>query len=144
MNRATWTTIGAALGGLSVVLGAFAAHGLKSRFAELTAGDFQPRDVFDLAVRYHAVHALALLFATTMFNSIHAKRSANAACWAFLVGILVFSGSLYLLGVTGVRWLGAITPIGGVSMIVGWVMLAVAGWNADDGRSLEVTPTPSG
>jgi uncharacterized membrane protein YgdD (TMEM256/DUF423 family) len=126
MNSSRWTAVGAVLGGLSVALGAFAAHGLKARFAELSAGDFQPREIFELAVRYHAVHALAILFASMMTQPERRRRTAASACWAFLIGVVFFSGSLYLLATTGVRWLGAVTPIGGVAFLVGWTLLAVA------------------
>jgi uncharacterized membrane protein YgdD (TMEM256/DUF423 family) len=117
---------------MAVVLGAFAAHCLKSRFAELSAGDFQAREIFETAVRYHALHALAILVASTLIARPAASRAASAACWAYLVGVVVFSGSLYLLGATGVRWLGAVTPIGGVALIAGWALLAVAARRLDD------------
>lgn len=131
-----WMLVGAVLGGLSVALGAFAAHGLKARFAELATTDFNPREIFDLAVRYHAVHTLALLFASLRMGTASSERWLAVARWAFLIGIAVFSGTLYLLGVTGLKWLGAITPIGGVSLIAGWTFLAVAAWKAHRPPSL--------
>jgi len=126
MTPQRWTSAGAVLGGLSVAFGAFAAHGLKARFAELSNVDFQPREIFDVGVRWHAVHALAILLASIAAQRLVSARASSAACWAFLVGILIFSGSLYSLAATGVRWLGAVTPIGGVSFLVGWTILAVA------------------
>jgi uncharacterized membrane protein YgdD (TMEM256/DUF423 family) len=101
-----------------VLLGAFGAHGLRERIApDLLA-------VYDTGIRYHLVHALAL-----MAVSWAAERWSNAwvgaAGWLFVAGIVVFSGSLYLLAVTGTRWLGAITPIGGVCLLAGWAALTV-------------------
>lgn len=133
MTPRRWASVGAVLGGLSVAFGAFAAHGLKARFAELSVADFQPREIFDVGVRWHAVHALAVLLTSFAAPRIITARASSAACWAFLVGVAVFSGSLYLLATTGVRWLGAVTPIGGVSFLVGWTILAVAAAkNGDD------------
>ena len=131
MTASRWAAVGAILGALSVVLGAFAAHGLKGRFAELASGEFQPREIFDVAVRYHAIHALAILFASSVVARPMAAGSASAACWAFLAGVVLFSGSLYLLGTTGVRWLGAVTPFGGLAFIAGWVLLAIAVLRSD-------------
>ena len=114
-----WFLIGAIAGGAGVALGAFGAHGLKSRVgADLLA-------VFETGVRYQMYHALALLavgWAVTRWPGAW----VGAAGWLFLVGIVVFSGSLYVMTFTGARWLGAITPIGGVAFILGWVALAVA------------------
>jgi len=131
-----WIAIAALLGALAVVVGAFGAHGLQTRFATLATTGFDPREIFDLASRYHAIHALALLFASIRFGGASSEWWTNAARWTFLIGIAVFSGSLYAMAVTGVKWLGAITPIGGVSLIVGWSCLAVAGWKANDSPSL--------
>jgi uncharacterized membrane protein YgdD (TMEM256/DUF423 family) len=131
-----WTAFAALLGALAVALGAFGAHGLQARFAALASPSFHPREIFDLASRYHAVHALALLFASIRFGGASAEWWANAARWAFLVGIAVFSGSLYAMAVTGAKWLGMITPIGGVSLIAGWTCLALAGWKGNNPSSL--------
>ncbi len=116
----TFFTLGAAFGGLAVVLGAFGAHALR---ATLSPDDLA---TFEIGVRYQMYHALGLLavaWATTQWN----EATVTAAGWAFVVGILVFSGSLYTLVLTGQRWLGAVTPIGGVAFIVGWALLA---WTA--------------
>jgi uncharacterized membrane protein YgdD (TMEM256/DUF423 family) len=111
--------VGAVLGAIGVAAGAFGAHGLRSRVApELLA-------VFETGVRYHLVHALALL-ATAWAAARWPGAAVTAAGWLFLAGILVFSGSLYLLVLTGIRALGAVTPVGGVALIAGWVMLAWA------------------
>jgi uncharacterized membrane protein YgdD (TMEM256/DUF423 family) len=114
-----WFGIGAALAAAGIALGAFGAHGLQSRV--------EPRllEVFETGVRYHMYHALGLL-AVGWAATRRPGAWVTAAGWLFVVGILVFSGSLYLMTLTGSRWLGAITPIGGVSFITGWVLLAVA------------------
>ena len=105
--------------GLGVLLGAFGAHGLRERVTpEMLA-------VFETGVRYHLVHGLALL-GVAWAASRWPNTWVGAAGWLFVAGIVVFSGSLYVLSVTGIRWLGAITPIGGVAFILGWVLLAVA------------------
>lgn len=113
-----WFATGAILAGLGVVIGAFAAHGLRARLApDLLA-------VFETGVRYHMYHALALLavgWASVRWNSAWIAASG----WFFLAGIVVFSGSLYILALTGTRAWGAITPIGGVGFILGWTTLAI-------------------
>ena len=112
--------LGAAFGALAVVLGAFGAHALRGVLSEADLA------TFEIGVRYQMYHALALLalaWAMTQWDS----GSLVVAGWAFVVGILVFSGSLYTLVLTGQRWLGAVTPIGGVAFIVGWALLA---WTA--------------
>lgn len=106
---------------LAVALGAFAAHGLKSRLSP------EMLTVFEVGVRYQMYHALAL-FAAAWASSRWPGSAAYTAGWAFLFGIVVFSGSLYLLSMTGIRWIGAITPIGGVAFLVGWLLLAWAAW----------------
>lgn len=114
--------LGAALGALAVVLGAFGAHGLRDRVTP------EMLQVYETAVRYHFYHAFALvlvgLFAST--RTADAGRGGSRAACFFLAGILVFSGSLYLMVATGWRWLGAVTPFGGIALIVGWVLFAIA------------------
>jgi len=112
--------LGAIFGGLAVVFGAFGAHALR---ASLTPDDLA---TFEIGVRYQMYHALGLVavaWATTQTEA----AAVHFAGWAFVAGILVFSGSLYTLVLTGQRWLGAVTPIGGVAFIVGWAILA---WTA--------------
>lgn len=117
---------GAVLGALGVAAGAFGAHGLKSRVApDLLA-------VFETAARYHMIHALALL-AVGLVLARMPHQCVTAAGWLFILGIVVFSGSLYLLVLTGMRWLGAITPLGGVALISGWLTLA---WGVFRSRGL--------
>ena len=115
---ARWFAIGAWMGALGVGLGAFGAHGLKTRVsAEMVA-------VWETGARYHLVHALALL-ATGWAYSRWPGAWANGAGCLFAAGIALFSGSLYGLAVTGLRGLGAITPLGGLCFIAGWVCLAM-------------------
>ncbi len=104
---------------LAVALGAFAAHGLKGRLSP------DMLVTFEIGVRYHMYHSLALI-AAAWASSHWPQSSAGAAGWFFLAGILIFSGSLYILTITGLRWLGAITPIGGVAFLIGWLLLAWA------------------
>jgi uncharacterized membrane protein YgdD (TMEM256/DUF423 family) len=115
-------TAGAVWGGLAVALGAFGAHALK---ASLTAaGRF---DTFETAVRYQMYHALALLVVGLLLRQLpDAARPLTWAGWGFLLGSLIFSGSLYLLCFTGARWWGAVAPIGGTLMLLGWAALLVA------------------
>ncbi|MGO2012925.1 MAG: DUF423 domain-containing protein [Pseudoalteromonas sp.] len=101
---------------LSVVLGAFAAHGLKSRISEYALG------VFKTAAEYQMFHGLALIAVAIL---IKWGLTLNWAGGFFIAGILLFSGSLYLLALTGIKWLGPITPIGGVCFVIGWAVLLV-------------------
>ncbi len=117
--------IGAISGALGVGLGAFGAHGLRAYFeANPALGDN-----FQTAVQYHFVHALALLAVGLALQQWQAA-SLPIAGYAFIAGLLLFSGSLYLLSLTGQRWLGAITPLGGVAFILGWVLLAWGVWRS--------------
>jgi uncharacterized membrane protein YgdD (TMEM256/DUF423 family) len=119
MSSSGWLATGALAAGIGVGLGAFGAHGLKSRV------DPQMLAVFDTGVRYHLYHALALL-AVAWVSSRSMSVLPSAAGWAFIAGILLFSGSLYLLVLTGTKWLGAITPLGGLAFLLGWVLLAAS------------------
>ncbi len=113
--------LGALFGGLGVVLGAFGAHALR---ASLSAQDLA---TFEIGVRYQMYHALALMAVAWAASRWPAQAAGlTVSGWAFVLGILVFSGSLYVLVLTGQRWLGAVTPIGGVAFIVGWGLLAWA------------------
>ncbi len=120
MTPTRWFALGCVLAGAGIALGAFGAHGLRSRIpAERLA-------VYETGVRYHLVHALALLAVAWSAERLPA-RPTEAAGWLFTAGVLVFSGSLYALAISGIRWLGAITPIGGVCFLSGWAILA---WTA--------------
>jgi len=108
------TRVAALTGFIAVLTGAFGAHGLKVLLAHNDTAA-----VWDKAVFYHSVHAVML------FLLADRKPFPTVAWWSFLAGIFFFSGSLYLLALTGDRWLGAITPLGGVSLMVGWLALAL-------------------
>jgi uncharacterized membrane protein YgdD (TMEM256/DUF423 family) len=116
---ALWFRVGAVAAALGVALGAFAAHGLKSRV------DPGLLAAFETGVRYHMYHALALLGVSWAASRWPASW-CSAAGWLFVLGIVLFSGSLYAMTLTGARWLGAITPLGGLSFIAGWIVLAAA------------------
>ncbi len=113
-----WIILGASLAGLAVVLGAFGAHGLKSKVS--------PADlaIFETGVRYHMFHALGLILLGNLGFHYNADVIQLPAV-LLSVGILIFSGSLYILVLTGLRWMGAITPIGGVAFIAGWLLLVI-------------------
>ena len=111
---------GAVNGGLAVLLGAFAAHVLKQRLNP------DMLELFRTGVQYHVMHALALLAVGLVGRRQAPDRVLELAGWSMLAGILLFSGSLYLLAWTGARWLGAITPVGGIAFVVGWLALVTA------------------
>lgn len=104
---------------LAVAAGAFGAHGLKNILNE------EMKAVFETGARYHLIHALAL-FIVAWLSSQYPSKAATAAGWCFLIGIFFFSGSLYALSLTGVKKLGAVTPIGGVLFLIGWARLLFA------------------
>jgi uncharacterized membrane protein YgdD (TMEM256/DUF423 family) len=115
--------IASILGMLAVGLGAFGAHGLKTRWeGSLAPAEVSYRlDVWHTASQYHLAHAIVLLVLALAFAG---PGQARGAWWSFVIGIVIFSGSLYALCFTGVKWLGAITPIGGLLLILGWLLLA--------------------
>jgi uncharacterized membrane protein YgdD (TMEM256/DUF423 family) len=116
-----WTAAAAIALGLAVMLGAFGAHGLRARLDEYSMG------VYERAVFYHFVHALGLLVVSILPRALSMPASwANWVCGLLLAGIVIFCGSLYVLAVTGIRTLGAITPIGGLAFMAAWFLLAVA------------------
>ena len=115
-------TLASLSGMLAVMFGAFGAHALRSRLDDYAMG------VFQTAVQYHFYHSLALLAVGVVALSQPQTVLLKSSGWLFLIGILVFSGSLYLLGITGVRWLGAVTPLGGLAFIGGWACLAASAW----------------
>ncbi len=120
MTNTRATRIAAIAGLLAVVLGAFGAHSLKNLLAENNTAT-----IWEKAVFYHFIHAV-MLFVLSLRNPL-----PRVPWFAFLIGIVIFSGSLYLLAVTNQKWLGAITPFGGVSFIVGWVCLILHPPTAD-------------
>ncbi len=109
--------MGAVLGMLSVIIGAFGAHGLKDILVENGR-----LDVFETAVKYQMYHAFALLFTSLLAEKIKG-RWATRAIFCFVTGVIIFSGSLYVLSISNIGIFGAITPIGGLFLIVGWVYL---------------------
>ncbi len=113
--------LGALSGGIAVALGAFAAHALKGRL------DPQQLATFEVGARYQMYHALALL-AVGLLSERRPGGLLRVSGMLFVTGTLLFSGSLYMLSLSGVRWLGAITPLGGVALLAGWITLAAATW----------------
>jgi uncharacterized membrane protein YgdD (TMEM256/DUF423 family) len=115
---------GAIFGGLSVAGGAFASHALKEKLTDRALA------IFETAARYQMYHALALLLVALLLSRAQESQAFfSVAGWAFIAGTIVFSGSLYALSLTDIKWLGAITPLGGVAFIVGWICLAVAAFS---------------
>ncbi|PSB36636.1 DUF423 domain-containing protein [filamentous cyanobacterium Phorm 46] len=114
----------ALFGGLSVAGGAFASHALKNQLTDRALG------IFETGARYQMYHALALLFVALLLNRAEQSQTFLAvAGWAFITGTIIFSGSLYALSLTDIKWLGAITPLGGVALIIGWGCLALAAFS---------------
>lgn len=105
---------------LAVLLGAFGAHALRAKLSPDLLG------IYQTAVQYHFWHALGLLAIGLLAAQLPASLSLRWAGWLMVAGIVLFSGSLYLLATTGVRWLGAVTPLGGTAFIAGWALLAIA------------------
>jgi uncharacterized membrane protein YgdD (TMEM256/DUF423 family) len=112
--------LGSLSGFTAVVLGAFAAHGLRGRLTE------EMLNVFEVGVRYQIYHALAMILVALAFSR-WPRGEFSVAGWFFLFGTVVFSGSLYALGLSGIRWLGAVTPVGGLAFLLGWLSMA---WGA--------------
>ena len=104
---------------LAVILGAFGAHGLQNRLDDYSRG------VYEKAVFYHFLHAMGILVVAVLGRTgTFPESGVDTACWFLIAGIILFSGSLYLLAVTGTRALGMITPFGGIAFIIGWLLLA--------------------
>jgi uncharacterized membrane protein YgdD (TMEM256/DUF423 family) len=120
MNQRSILITGTILAGLAVILGAFGAHAFKDA---LEASD--RTGTYELAVRYQFYHALALLLAGILMNQFDASKIRYTGL-CFLLGVIFFSGSLFLLCATGVKVLGAVTPIGGIFFIAGWIILLLA------------------
>lgn len=115
----TWVFIGCLLAGTGVAAGAFGAHALRDVL------DAASLDIYHTAARYQLVHALALIGVGIMAQ-VWPDRRWRLAGWLFTAGTLVFSGSLYVLAMTGVGWLGAVTPVGGACFLAGWLLAALA------------------
>jgi uncharacterized membrane protein YgdD (TMEM256/DUF423 family) len=121
-----YISLAAVSGLLAVALGAFGAHALKAHLDETALA------VYQTAVQYHFYHSLALLAVGLFCLWLPQSRLLLASGMAFVVGLLVFCGSLYILSFTGIRWLGAITPLGGLAFMLGWACLALASWRLLD------------
>ncbi len=115
-------TIGSVAMALAVALGAFGAHGLKSRLSE------EMLSIFETGVQYHFYHAIGLLIIGLVAQYLPDSSLLKWSGWLMVGGILIFSGSLYILATTGIRWLGAITPIGGLCFIASWILAAISIW----------------
>jgi len=114
-----WSAIGAIFLAVAVGLGAFGAHGLKDRLDAYSLG------IWEKAVFYHFIHSMGVLVVSMLPRAgSFSVGAASNVCWLLIAGVLVFSGSLYTLALTGVRSMGAITPIGGVCFIAAWLLLA--------------------
>lgn len=119
MSLTRWIMIAALFLALAVILGAFGAHALKARLSPYSMS------VFDKAVLYHFFHALGLLMVCLLAaENLISERSAYFVSMTLSFGIIFFSGSLYLLAITGIRWFGMLTPVGGVLFIISWIWLA--------------------
>lgn len=114
-----YLAIAAVLGFTAVALGAFAAHGLKDQLSPAAMA------IWQTANHYHMSHALALLAIAILLQQ-QPHKLIKAAANAIAIGTLIFSGSLYALALSGIQWLGAITPIGGTALLIGWLLLAIA------------------
>jgi uncharacterized membrane protein YgdD (TMEM256/DUF423 family) len=104
---------------LTVVLGAFGAHGLKNKLSP------EMLDVYQTGVQYHMYHAIGLIL-VGMLSQWLSPSTLSWAGWTFMIGIVLFSGSLYVLSISGIKWLGAITPLGGLAFLLGWLFIFVA------------------
>jgi uncharacterized membrane protein YgdD (TMEM256/DUF423 family) len=129
-RRRTTVQLAGVLGALGIAAGAFGAHALAGSL------DAPSRAIYETAVRYHLLHALALLVVGCGPESLWRSRWCSGGCSAWLAGIAVFCGTLYSLALGAPRWLGAVTPIGGLSLIAGWLAVALAArdtaWHSED------------
>jgi uncharacterized membrane protein YgdD (TMEM256/DUF423 family) len=123
------TVVGAVSGAVAVTVGAFGAHALRERLSP------EALATFETGARYHFYHVSGLLAAAAAAGAWPGQgaRLARSAGWLFLAGTVLFSGSLYLLALSGARWLGAVAPLGGVAFIAGWISLAGAAWRGSSG-----------
>jgi len=130
VDQRTILCAGAVLGGLAVILGAFGAHGLKDAIPQWVADPAEQAkrlDAWEVAVRYQMYHALALL----VIGIVAQRQTSNGLLWSaglFVFGVLIFSGFLYGYALSGVKILGAIVPLGGTAMIIGWIVFAISAW----------------
>jgi uncharacterized membrane protein YgdD (TMEM256/DUF423 family) len=120
----TFIALGSINAALAVILGAFGAHALKARISP------EMLSVYHTASQYHFYHALGMLLIGALASQVRTSGALQLSGFLMLAGIVLFSGSLYILAVTGVTWLGAVTPLGGVAFIAAWVVLAYAAMRA--------------
>jgi uncharacterized membrane protein YgdD (TMEM256/DUF423 family) len=120
MKDTSYIKLAAVLGALAVAIGAFGAHGLEPLLET-----YNRVETFETAVKYHFYHTLAIFLVGILIATGHDHNWLKVSACCFMAGILVFSGSLYLLSVTNMTWLGAVTPIGGLGFIAGWIFLAL-------------------
>lgn len=120
--RNAWIFLGSISGFVAVAMGAFGAHALKARLSEYSLG------VWNTAAQYQMYHALALIGFGLWLDSV--PQASSFSGWAFVVGTVIFSGSLYALALTDVKILGAVTPVGGLAFMIGWIGFAYAAWRA--------------
>ncbi|MBI4429209.1 MAG: DUF423 domain-containing protein [Ignavibacteriales bacterium] len=121
MKSKTFFLLGSAGGLLAVVLGAFGAHSLKSQISP------EMLSAFETGIRYQMYHSLAL-FVVGYALGIYARRQFAIAGWLFVAGIVLFSGSLYALALTNMKWIGPVTPIGGLAFLAGWLVMGYGFW----------------
>ncbi|KHG40638.1 MULTISPECIES: DUF423 domain-containing protein [Aphanizomenon] len=115
-------TIAAIFGGLSVAGGAFGAHALREKISERSL------EIFDTGARYQMYHALGLLLVAILMSRLESPPTTLLVSgWLFIIGVVIFSGSLYAISLTGIKSLGAVAPLGGLALMLGWAALAVAG-----------------
>lgn len=124
-----WMTVGAVMTMLSVAIGAFGAHMLKEKIGPDAIA------VYETGVQYHMIHAVALLIVGLTAGQLGVSSKLKWAARLLFIGIIVFSGSLYVLSITGIKVLGAITPLGGVAFIAGWLLFALDVWQRGKERS---------
>ena len=120
MKDTFYIKLAAILGALAVGIGAFGAHGL-----EPVLEAYNRVDTFETAVKYHFYHTFSIFLVGILVAVGNSHKLLSASAWCFFAGILIFCGSLYILSVTNITWLGAITPLGGLAFIAGWVLLGV-------------------
>lgn len=121
-----WIICGAIFGFLGVATGAFGAHGLQSMFADVDPFEAQRQiEIFKTGARYALIHGV-LLIGVALLSAQQPSKKLRISGWAFVLGTAIFSSTLWLLVLTGQKWLGAITPIGGLTLLVGWFFLGLA------------------
>jgi uncharacterized membrane protein YgdD (TMEM256/DUF423 family) len=116
----TFLMLGSLNAFLSVALGAFGAHALKSKLSA------DMLNVYQTGVQYHMIHSLGLILIALLADKLGNSSLVNVSGWALFIGIVLFSGSLYALSLSGIKVLGAITPLGGIGFLLGWILLAIA------------------